>query len=310
MPFISIIIPLYNKEKFIESTLKSVLNQSFTDYEILIINDGSTDSSHEKVLQFKDSRIRYFSKENGGVSTARNYGIKEATSDFITFIDADDYWYPDFLKGMHQNIQQFPKEKVFTVAIEIETPNNTIPAIYSIERTKNQDCQIVDYFQASSKESVIWTSSAVFHKSIFSETGDFDINLKSGQDTDLWIRIGLLYPIVFSWKILARYVYDRDSLSKKKEYIATKMDFSKFSKLEKENPMLKKFLDLNRFSFAIKCKLHNDQANFKRFYEGIDTSNLSVKKKILLQLPPILLQLLLPINLFLVRIGLNNSVFK
>ena len=118
------------------------------------------------------------------------------------------------------------------------------------------------------------------------------------------------YPIVFSWKIAARYVYDRDSLSKKKEYIATKMDFSKFSGLEKTNPMLKKFLDLNRFSFAIKCKLHNDKDNFYRFYNGIDCKNLSVKKRILLKLPSFSLKLLVPINLFLVRIGLNNSVFK
>jgi len=310
MPFFSIIIPLYNKEKFIENTLKSVLNQTFTDYEILIVNDGSTDNSLGRVLQFNDSRIKHFNKENGGVSTARNYGIKEAKSDYIAFIDADDYWYPDFLQEIFQNITHFPEHKVFTVAIEIETPNNTIPAVYSIEKSKNQDCQIVDYFDASNKESVIWTSSAVFHKSIFKEIGDFDVNLKSGQDTDLWIRIGLKYPIVFSWKIAARYVYDRDSLSKKKEYIATKMDFSKFSGLEKTNPMLKKFLDLNRFSFAIKCKLYNDRDSFNRFYNGINFKNLSVKKRILLKLPSFLLKQLVPVNLFLVRIGLNNSVFK
>ena len=310
MPFFSIIIPLYNKEKFIENTLKSVLNQTFTDYEVLIVNDGSTDNSLGRVLQFNDSRIKHFNKENGGVSTARNYGIKEAKSDYIAFIDADDYWYPDFLQEIFQNITHFPEHKVFTVAIEIETPNNTIPAVYSIEKSKNQDCKIVDYFDASNKESVIWTSSAVFHKSIFKVIGDFDVNLKSGQDTDLWIRIGLKYPIVFSWKIAARYVYDRDSLSKKKEYIATKMDFSKFSGLEKTNPMLKKFLDLNRFSFAIKCKLYNDRDSFNRFYNGIDCKNLSVKKRILLKLPSFLLKLLVPVNLFLVRIGLNNSVFK
>ena len=81
MSFFSIIIPLYNKEKFIENTLKSVLNQTFTDYEILIVNDGSTDNSLGKVLQFNDSRIKHFNKENGGVSTARNYGIKKAKSD-------------------------------------------------------------------------------------------------------------------------------------------------------------------------------------------------------------------------------------
>uniref|UniRef100_A0A4W5LYG6 Glycosyltransferase 2-like domain-containing protein n=1 Tax=Hucho hucho TaxID=62062 RepID=A0A4W5LYG6_9TELE len=100
MSFFSVIIPLYNKECFIENTLKSVLSQTFTAFEVIIINDGSTDKSEEKALQFKDSRIRYYSKENGGVSTARNFGIDKAKSVYITFIDADDYWYPTFLESI------------------------------------------------------------------------------------------------------------------------------------------------------------------------------------------------------------------
>jgi len=308
MSFFSVIIPLYNKENFIENTLKSVLSQSFTNFEVIIVNDGSTDRSEEKVFAIKDTRIRYFSKKNEGVSTARNYGIFLAKSDYITFIDADDYWYPSFLEEMFQNIHNYPNEKIFTTAIEIETLQNVIPAIYSIEKTG--DCQVVNYFDASSKESVIWTSSAVFYRGVFDEIGNFDVNLKSGQDTDLWIRIGLQYPILFSWKILARYIYDKNSLSKKKEYLSTKMDFSKFSDIEKENQKLKFFLDLNRFSFAIKCKLNNDRINFQIFKDGIDIDNLTLKKKILLQLPTFILKLLVPINLLLVQIGLNNSVFK
>ena len=82
MAFFSIIIPLYNKENFIENTIQSVLSQSFQDFEIIIVNDGSTDKSEEKVLQFKDDRIRYFSKKNEGASTARNYGIEKASAHF------------------------------------------------------------------------------------------------------------------------------------------------------------------------------------------------------------------------------------
>lgn len=308
MPFFSVIIPLYNKENFIENTIKSILNQSFNNFEVIIVNDGSTDASEEKVLQFNDSRIRYFSKENEGVSTARNYGISIAQSDYITFIDADDFWYPNFLQVMFQNIQQFPEQKVFSAAIEIETPKNVIPALYSIDKTN--ELLVVNYFEGSFKESVIWTSSAVFNKCVFDEVGNFDSNLKSGQDTDLWIRIGLNYPIVFSWKILARYVYDQNSLSKKKEYLNKKMDFSKFSTIEKTNPALKKFLDLNRFSFAIKCKLIHDKTNFEIFHKDIDIENLSSKKRILLQLPSLVLKILIPINLYLVRLGLSKSFFR
>src|SRR3970040_1764287 len=102
MPFFSVIIPVFNKEKFIEVTLKSVLNQTFIDFEILIINDGSTDNSAQLIKGFDDPRIRYYYKENSGVSSARNDGIEKTQSNYISFIDADDYWYPDFLEEMYK----------------------------------------------------------------------------------------------------------------------------------------------------------------------------------------------------------------
>ena len=307
MPFFSVIIPLYNKEIFIENTIKSILNQNFTDFEVIIVNDGSTDTGEEKVLQFNDSRIRYFSKENKGVSSARNYGISVSLSNYIAFIDADDYWFPDFLQEIFQNINQFPEQKVFSVAIEIETPQITIPAKYSI--SKKEGFRVVNYFEASMKTTLITASSAVFHKSIFKEIGAFDIELKSGEDTDFWIRIGLFYPILFSSKILVRYVYDPESLSKKVDF-SKKINFSKFTLKEKNNLKLKKFLDFNRYSLAIKYKLNNDKSNFKKIFKDISLENLSLKKRILLNLPAFVLKKLIQLNLFFVRIGLSNSVFK
>ncbi|MFE3869099.1 glycosyltransferase family 2 protein [Flavobacterium sp. LS2P90] len=308
MPFFSVIIPLFNKEKFIEATLKSVLIQTFIDFEILIINDGSTDNSAEIIKGFDDPRIRYFYKENEGVSSARNTGIKNAKAKFIAFLDADDYWYPDFLEEMFKNIQSYPQEKVFSAAIEIETSKKVIPASYSILKTNH--CEIVNYFNASSKETVICTSCAVFHKSIFSETGTFDLKIKSGQDTDMWIRIGMNYPVVFSWKILARYIYDEKSLSKNKNYLNQKINFSKFEEQEKTNLSLKKFLDLNRFSLAIKSKLIADDDNFNTYSKAIDQKNISLKKRILLIMPSVILKPLINLKLILVNNGFGNSVFK
>lgn len=308
MAFFTVIIPLFNKENFIESTLKSVLNQSFIDFEVLIINDGSTDKSKEKVLKFKDTRIHYFYKENGGVSAARNFGIEKAQSDYITFIDADDYWYPDFLQEMFENSNRFPELKVFSAAIEIETFKKVIPSSYSIVKTG--DCEIVNYFEASFQETVICTSCAVFHKSVFEKTGHFDINLKSGEDTDMWIRIGLNYPILFSWRIMARYVYDAKSLTKNHQTTINSFDFSKYTLLEKTNPSLKKFLDLNRFSLAIKSKIIGENEHFLVFYKGIDLENMSLKKRILLKLPVYILKPLIDLKTLLANFGLGNSVFK
>ena len=308
MPHFSIVIPLFNKENFIESTLSSVLNQIFTDFELIIVNDGSTDNSEEKVLQFNDKRIHYYSKKNEGVSTARNYGIEKAKSDYITFIDADDYWYPDFLEEMFNKINLFPELKVFSSAIEIETSKTIVKANYSIKKTN--DYEIVNYFISSYKRTVLCSSSAVFHTSVFEKTGNFDIQLKSGEDTDMWIRIGLIYPILFSWKILARYVYDPKSLTKNHTTTINSFDFSKYTLLEKTNPSLKKFLDLNRFSLAIKSKLMKDKERYEKFYMGIDKENISLKKGILLQLPVFLLRPLIDFKAFLVTIGLGNSIFR
>lgn len=308
MPFFSVIIPLYNKESFIENTLKSILCQTFTDFEIIIINDGSTDKSEEKVFEFKDSRIQYFYKENGGVSSARNYGIEKAQSNYLSFVDADDYWYPHFLKEMHNNISTFQDIKVFTTAIEIEISKKVFFSAYSIEKTG--ECEIVNYFDASCKQSVISGSSGVFHNSVFTKTGGFDLQLKSGEDIDMWIRIGLNYPILFSWKVLVQYVYDDKSLSRNYKTSLESIDFSKFTLLEKSNPDLKKFLDLNRFSLAIKSKILNDKENFLKFYNAIDFKKLSLKKRILLKLPASIIKLLIDFKLLLAGIGLGNSVFK
>jgi glycosyltransferase involved in cell wall biosynthesis len=308
MPFFSVIISLYNKENFIENTLKSVINQRFVDFEIIIINDGSTDSSAEKVKQFVDSRIRYYYKDNGGVSTARNYGIELAKSNFITFLDADDYWYPEFLEQMFENIYRFPEQMVFSAATEIESSNKVFPSKYSISKTG--DFEIVNYFSASLKESVIWTSCAVFHKSVFEKSGVFDPTIKISEDTDLWIRIGLDYSILFSWKILARYVYDSESISRNYNYIMEESTFFKYKNQEIENKLLNKFLDLNRFSMAIKSKVNGDNISFRKYKTAIKFENIGIKKQILLYMPGFVLKRLICFKNYFTGIGLGNSVFK
>lgn len=308
MPFFSIVIPVYNKEKFVEKTLKSVLAQTFTDFEILIVNDGSTDESEKIILGFKDERIRYFSKQNEGVARARNFGIEKAVSEYICFLDADDYWYPNFLEIMNYYIQKFPEEKVFASAIEIETNKNTFPAHYSFAKKGN--FEIVNFFDASKKEAVIWTSSVCIHREVFDKSGVFDTQIKVSEDTDLWIRMGLHYKVVFIWTILARYVFDEKSISRSMNYIFEDTFFKKYAAEEKRNRALKKYMDLNRFSSVIKYKLNGDLKNSEKIYSEINLKNISWKKSIILQLPPIILKMLLKIKVLWTNIGLGNSVFR
>ena len=308
MPYFSIVIPVYNKEKFVVKTIESVLSQTFTDYEIIIVNDGSTDQSEAKISVFKDNRIKYYSKKNEGVAQARNFGIEKATADYICFLDADDYWYHTFLKTMRRYSSELPEQKVFATAIEIETKNKTIPAHYSIPSTS--DFEIVNFFDASQKECALWTSSVCIHKSVFEKVGDFDTKIKHGEDTELWIRIGLQFPIVFIRKILARYVYDDKSISRNSNYYFEQYTFDKYTVEEKKNPKLKKYMDFNRFSAIIKCKLDSDWKTAKEIYSAIDLNNLTFKKRVLLKSPPFLLKLLLKLKFFLKNFGLGNSVFR
>ncbi|MFN3969591.1 glycosyltransferase family 2 protein [Flavobacterium sp.] len=308
MPYFSIVIPVFNKEKFVANTLKSVLSQTFSDYEIIIVNDGSTDNSEAVIKTFTDERVQYFNKENEGVAVARNFGIDKAKSDFFCFLDADDFWHPAFLETMHTYSQKFPEQKVFACAIEVETQNKTFPANYSI--AKNEASEIVDFFDASQKECALWTSSVVIHKSVFETVGNFDTKIKKGEDTELWIRIGLQFPVVFIWEILARYVYDRSSVSRNLNYYFEPYTFEKYASEEKKNPKLKQYLDLNRFSAVIKCKLSGDIKTAKAIYKQIDLDTIGWKKVILLQLPRIVLKFLLRFKNFLAGIGLGKSVFR
>jgi len=306
-PFFSIIIPLYNKENFIKNTIKSVLVQDFTDFEVLIVNDGSTDNSLKQVEKFSDLRIKIFNQENQGVSVARNFGIEQSKGKYICFLDADDYWYPHFLSQFYKYIELLPEQKVFTAAFEFEIQNKIIPVAYSIKKTA--DYQIVDYFEASLRKlPILWTSTSVFHRSVFEKSGVFDVRFRSGQDSDLWIRVGLYFPVVFIWKIAARYVYDPQGLSSYRKKISEKPDFSQYIWLEKDNLNLKHVLDRKRFDLAIENKLEGNKANFKKYRSQIDFRNLCLRKKILLLLPAWVLSILVKVNNNLVRLGLKRSV--
>ena len=114
---ISVVIPLYNKEKQVKQTLRKVLEQTFSDYEIIIVNDGSTDSSAEIAREFEDHRIKVIDQENAGVSAARNRGIKEAKGNFIAFLDADDEWDKDYLAAQHQLTIDYPQCDVFATLL-------------------------------------------------------------------------------------------------------------------------------------------------------------------------------------------------
>src|SRR5690606_23659622 len=261
MPKFSVVISVFNKEKYIAETLKSVLAQTFTDFEVVILNDGSTDNSEAEILKFKDPRIRYFSKENRGASAARNFTIQQAEANFIALMDADDYWYPFYLEEQNRLLNEFPNESVFATATEVKRNGKAFKNTYSI-RTIGKDSILVDYFEASQLDSVLLSISTVLKKEVFANVGWYDPEIKSGEDTDLYVRIGLKHKVVFSPKVCATYVVRKNSLFQSIKKLEEKANFKAYESFEKDNPALKKFLDLNRYSLCILAKLEDNKKAF------------------------------------------------
>jgi len=310
MTYFSVVIAVFNKEKYIANTLKSVLEQTYQNFEIVILNDGSTDNSEAEILKFKDSRIRYFSKENQGAGAARNFVIKEAKHDYIALLDADDSWLPCYLEEQAKMISAFPEESVFATAIDVEKKGKIYPSEYSVPNLQLNEVRVVNFYEASCLNSILTSSSTVLHKKVFSNIGYYDPSIKSGQDTDLWIRLGLEFSVVFLNKTCAVYQYALASLSNSNLKVSQKATFEKFEPFEKDNAPLKKFLDLNRYSLCIFARLEGNEAVFKKNFEKINQQNLSKRQQFLLKQNGTILKSFLKAKNNLEKLGLRLGTFK
>lgn len=309
MPKFSVVISVFNKEKYIADTLKSVLAQTFTDFEVVILNDGSTDNSEAEILKFNDPRIRYFSKRNQGASAGRNFTIKQAEAEYIALMDADDFWYPFYLEEQNRIVNEYQNESVFATATEISRNRKTFKNTYSIQ-TFGKDAIVVDYFEASQLDSVLLSISTVLKKDVFENVGWYNPNIKSGEDTDLYVRIGLKYKVVFSPKVCATYIIRKNSLFQSVKNLEEKANFEAYETFEKDNPALKKFLDLNRYSLCILAKMEGNKEAFQKNLKKINPDNLSKKQQFLLRQNKTILKYLSKTKHNLEKLGLRLGTFK
>lgn len=247
----SVVIPLYNKELSVVSTLNSVLTQSYPNFEIIVVNDGSSDNSLRVVSEIEDPRIRIIDKVNGGVSSARNRGIEEAKYEWICFLDADDLWENDHLYTLSQMILIYREDSVFCTSY---IRNNERKAT-----TQNSRIIIInDYFKEAIKYSFFWTSVTCIHKRVFEEVGNFLVGFNRGEDIELWQRIGRRYRFIRSCLITAVYVQDSENKLTSSKYNYNKSTistvhtrFEKFvSSSEKEYYL--KFLQNNMRSYLLR----------------------------------------------------------
>lgn len=211
MPTISVIIPAYNAEGTILETIKSVQWQTFSDLEIIVINDGSTDQTLELLQNIQDNRLKIFSYENGGLSVARNRGITNASGKYIAFLDADDLWTPDKLELQFVTLQQHPDAGVaysWTYFMD-EQGKSSIPGVSIFFQGDVQANLLVNNFIASG-------SNPLIARQAIKSVGDFDPACAGCADWDYWLRLAAHWHFVVVPKHQIFYRQSLNSMSSTK----------------------------------------------------------------------------------------------
>ena len=274
---VSVIIPTYNYAHYITEAVESVLNQTYKDFEIIVVDDGSTDNTKEVIRPYLN-KIKYIYQQNSGPSAARNRGIKEAKGEYIAFLDADDIWLPQKLE---LQIKFIEKEKELGLVFSDMTCFNEkgilkksflkdipvfndlcIESLSSIEKIISDDV-----FNALLQGNFIPTNTVIVKKECFDKVGLFDENLLFVEDRDMWLRIALAYRIGFIKLPLVKRRFHRRNINKGEIYrlgrLLVMQKYATYPYLSKKS---KKIIKYNIYS--LKCNLGCSYFSQKKFKEA------------------------------------------
>jgi glycosyltransferase involved in cell wall biosynthesis len=203
IPF-SVVIPLYNKETTVECAIQSVLNQTVQDFEIIVIDDGSTDGGSVVVESIGDTRIRLKRQKNQGVSAARNLGIIEAQHDLIAFLDADDEWLPEFLETIRHMVLRYPECGLYATRYFLRSPVGKQQAALVRGLPDAFEGILENYFQiAVRSQPPVWSSATCARKSALMQIGGFPVGVTSGEDLLTWARLAVCFSVAYSMSPLS-----------------------------------------------------------------------------------------------------------
>ncbi|MGZ3899380.1 MAG: glycosyltransferase family 2 protein [Bacteroidia bacterium] len=188
MPFFSIIIPTYNRAEPIQRAIESIIEQTYADWELVIIDDGSTDNTRQVVTGYKSENIRYIYQENQERSVARNNGIQHAKGKYICFLDSDDEYYPDYLENLYKEIEKRNSPVALVKSIPSVLLNNEFK---NFEKDFENENNSIEHFLTTYSP----LCSICVHSSILKKY-NFDVTLKYAEDTNLWVRILSAYPLI------------------------------------------------------------------------------------------------------------------
>ncbi|MBI5376348.1 MAG: glycosyltransferase family 2 protein [Candidatus Schekmanbacteria bacterium] len=213
MPLVSVIIPTFNREWIVAEAIRSVLAQRFHDFELIVVDDGSTDNTRSKIQPFIESfkdKLKYIYQKNSGVSSARNQGIKNSRGSLICFLDSDDLWHRDKLKEQVSFMEKNPDFKI------CYTDEKWFKNGEHLNQSKHHKKYSGDIFRYCLPLCIISASSVMIAREVFDDVGFFDESLEVCEDYDLWLRIALKYKIHFiEKKLIVKRGGHSDQLSKK-----------------------------------------------------------------------------------------------
>ncbi|MHC1770858.1 MAG: glycosyltransferase family 2 protein [Flexilinea sp.] len=222
----SVIISLYNKAPYIARAINSVLMQTYQNFEIIVVDDGSTDGGLNIVNAINDSRIQLLRQENAGPSAARNRGIESANSENIAFLDADDEWKTDFLETIHRLILQFPDCGAYSTSYDVINSRLKLSHPRFKSNTSFIWAGIIQkYFEILQSELPFFSSSVVIPKNVLIKINGFPESIRFGEDVITWIKIGIEYPIAYNSARLS--IYHREAENRLCNTYQKDSDFSK-----------------------------------------------------------------------------------
>ena len=218
MPKVSVIIPTYNFSSALSNTVNSVLQQTEPDFEIIVVDDGSTDNTREAVKGIKDHRVRYFYKDNGGTSSARNYGLSRARGDYIAFLDHDDLWPENYLEVMLSRL--IKNSKLGAAYSPITVAYRDGRRVKSYKRPEGRSGRItLDLW----KRGFVWTSATVIRKSVLKDFS-FDESLRrSYEDGDYFLRLSMRCLFLFVEDVEAIHTVHAENFSEKVGVLPTRI---------------------------------------------------------------------------------------
>ena len=307
----SVVIPLYNKENFIANTLQSVLNQTFLDFELLLINDCSTDNSLEVAKKIEDPRIKLVQHlVNKGLSASRNTGIKIAQSKYIAFLDADDLWKPHFLEKIDFLISNYPDAALYATKYEVLAKGNKIITHdFKIKDFKNNGI-VANYFESNLNQSIYYPSCLCVRKDVFEDVGYYNEAINFSEDIDFNIRAHAKYKMAYCDEALVTYLLDSENQITQNGLIGkTIPDYDFYEEQFKGRKDVKRYLDFQRYIKAKLFRLSSDKENYTKLVNAIDLSNLNTTQKILLKSPKFLLQTIAKLKLILRSFGIEVSSY-